>query len=523
MSLIVFTILTIGLFTIPIAFTWKQFKAAGQKFFLAFIPFVNIFVLLKIIRKHKKFWWWFFIIFPYINFFMLFLMLIELGKCFGKFKIWEEFMAAVLPFIFFPFIVKDTPYQDPAKTNRPKKSSAREWFDAIAFAVVAALIIRTYVFEAFTIPSSSMEKTLCTGDYLIVSKIHYGPKRPNTPLSFPFVHNTMPFSTTVKSYLDWIRLPFHRYPGVSTIKRNDPIVFNYPAGDTVCQNYQSSVSYYDLVRPGNRYGTTREAVWNNQVVLPINGAPTPCGKVIAHPVDKRENYVKRLIGMPGDSIKIVDGIVYINEGNGFEKGFQPENLQFSYTVTTEGDYINKRILDKYEITEHGPNGNPNEEIMNISEKVAEELRTKFSFIKSVERNITPKGEELQLEIFPHRPELYPWNVDNYGPIYIPKKGVTVQLTKETLPLYERVIHAYEHHSLQVKDDQILIDGKPADSYTFEMDYFWMMGDNRHNSADSRYWGFVPEDHIVGKPVFIWLSLDKMNGGIRWKRMFKIPK
>ena len=513
MSLILFIILIPALFTVPIAFTWKQFKAAGQKSFLAFIPYVNIFVLLKIIKKHKKFWWWFFIIFPYINIFMLFLMLIELGKCFGKFKVWEEFMAAILPFIFFPLIVKDAKYQDPATTTRPKKSTAREWFDAIVFAVVAAMIIRTYVFEAFTIPTSSMEKSLCVGDYLIVSKIHYGPKRPNTPIAFPFVHNTMPFSTTQKSYLEWIKLPYHRYPGISTIKRNDPIVFNYPAGDTVCENYQSSVSYYDLVR---NFG--RKAVWENKIPYQSMGLATPPGKVIAHPVDKRENYVKRLIGMPGDTLQIIDGIVYIDG----KEGFQPENMQFNYTVVTTGNGINKRILDKYNITEGYRGANPNEAILNISEKVAAELR-QLSFITSAERNITPAGEGTNYELFPHRPDLYPWNIDNYGPIVIPQKGVTVKLTLENLPLYDRVIHAYELHDLQVKGDQILIDGKPADSYTFAMDYYWMMGDNRHNSADSRYWGFVPENHIVGKAVFVWLSMDKEKGGIRWSRMFRIPK
>ena len=342
------------------------------------------------------------------------------------------------------------------------------------------------------------------GDYLIVSKIHYGPKRPNTPLSFPFVHNTLPFSTTKKSYVEWIKLPYHRYPGISTIKRNDPIVFNYPAGDTVCDKFQSSVSYYDLIR---QYG--REKVWNDHVAF---------GKVIAHPVDKRENYVKRLIGMPGDKLQIIDGVVYING----EQGFQPENMQFNYTVTTTGNGINKRILDKYNITEAYRGSNPNEAILNISEKVAEELR-QLSFITSAERNITPAGEDINYEIFPHRPDLYPWNVDNYGPIVLPKKGETIQLTLENLPLYERIIHAYELHDLQVKGDQIYIDGQPADSYTFAMDYYWMMGDNRHNSADSRYWGFVPENHIVGKAVFVWLSVDKVNGGIRWRRMFRIPK
>ncbi len=504
MSLLLFILIVPALFTIPFAFCWKQFEAAGQKGFYSIIPYFNIYVMLKIIRKHKKFWWWFFIIFPYINIFMLLLMLVELGKCFGKFKVWEEFMAAILPFIFFPLIVKDAQYQDPETTKRPKKSTAREWLDAIVFAVVAALIIRTYVFEAFTIPTSSMEKSLCVGDYLIVSKIHYGPKRPNTPLSFPFVHNTLPFSKTAKSYLEWIKLPYHRYPGTSTIKRNDPIVFNYPAGDTVCDKFQSSVSYYDLIR---EYG--RERVWNDHANF---------GKVIAHPVDKRENYVKRLIGMPGDKLQIIDGVVYING----EKGFQPENMQYNYIVTTTGNGINKRILDKYNITEGYRGANPNEAILNISEKVAEELRD-LSFITSVERKITPAGQGTNYELFPHRPDLYPWNVDNYGPIMLPKKGETIHLTLENLPLYERIIHAYELHDLQVKDNQIFIDGQPTDSYTFAMDYYWMMGDNRHNSADSRYWGFVPENHIVGKAVFVWLSLDKENGGIRWKRMFRIPK
>ena len=180
------------------------------------------------------------------------------------------------------------------------------------------------------------------------------------------------------------------------------------------------------------------------------------------------------------------------------------------------------MLDKYQISEAYKGANPNEAILFISEKVAAELR-QLSFITSVERDITPAGADLRPELFPHRPDLYPWNVDNYGPIEIPKKGQTVQLTLENLPLYERIIHAYEHHDLQVKGDQILIDGQPADRYTFAMDYYWMMGDNRHNSADSRYWGFVPEDHIVGKAVFIWLSRDKVNGGIRWNRMFRIPK
>ena len=504
MSLLLFIILVPALFTIPIAFCYKQFELAGQKGYYALIPYFNIYVFLKIIGKQKKFWWWFFIVFPYINIFMLFLMLIEMGKCFGKFKIWEEFMAAILPYVFFPMIARqDVGYQDPATAKRPKKSAGREWFDAIAFAVVAALIIRTYVFEMFTIPTSSMEKSLLIGDYLVVSKIHYGPKGPQTPLSFPFVHNTLPGSKTAKSYLEWIKLPYHRYPGITTPKRYDPIVFNYPSGDTVCDIFQSSINYYDLVR---EYG--RETIWKDHKNF---------GNVISHPVDKRENYVKRLMGMPGDTLQIVDGVVFING----EEAFKPENMQHQYIVVTDNGGLSKNICDKYDITEGFRTNNPNEIIVNISEKTANEL-SKMPFVSSIMRKITPAGES-SMEIFPHRPDLYPWNVDNFGPIVMPKKGTTIPLNINNLPLYERIIHAYELHDLKVEGNKIYIDGQVANSYTFAMDYFWMMGDNRHNSADSRYWGFVPEDHLVGKPVFVWLSINKENGKIRWNKMFRIPK
>jgi signal peptidase I, bacterial type/signal peptidase I, bacterial type len=503
--MILFILFVPILFTIPIAFAWKLFEKAGQKGFYSIIPYFNIYILLKIIKKDKKWWWYFFIIFPYINIFMLLLMLIELGKCFNKYKIWEEFLAAVLPFVYFPMIAEQgATYTDPDKAIRPKKSAAREWFDAIVFAVVAALIIRTYVFEAFTIPTSSMEKTLLVGDYLIVSKMHYGPKSPNTPLAFPFVHNTLPFSKTKKSYVEWIKLPYHRFPGTSKIKRNDPIVFNYPAGDTVTDKFQSSVSYYDLVR---EYG--RERVWNDHDNF---------GKVIAHPIDKRENYVKRLIGMPGDKLQIIDGIVHIND----EIGFQPENMQYNYLVKTTSNGINENILEKFNITEGYRTAAPNEIMLNISENVVEEFR-KLPFVTSATRMVAAAGTETNYELFPHHPETYAWNVDNYGPLVIPKQGATVELTLENLPLYERIIHAYEFHDLEVKDGKIFIDGKESNSYTFGMNYYWMMGDNRHNSADSRYWGFVPEDHIVGKPIFVWLSINKENGKIRFDKMFRIPR
>lgn len=505
MNFIIFVLILPILFTIPIGFCWNLFEKAGHKGYNTLIPYYNLYILLEIIGKEKKWWWYVFLIFPYINVFTLWLMEIELTKCFGKNKILDFFLAVVVPFVYFPILAsKDPEYTHPRKITPQKKGFLREWFDAIVFAVFAALIIRTFIFEAFTIPTSSMEKSLLVGDYLIVSKIHYGPKTPQTPIAFPFVHNTMPMSSTTKSYIEWIKLPYHRLPGISTIKRNDPIVFNYPAGDTVTDKFQSSVSYYDLVR---KYG--RDFVWNNKANF---------GNVISHPVDKRENYVKRLIGMPGDKLEIIDGVVYINDAI----GEQPENMQHNYYVITTGGGINKKILDKYNITDGSKTSNPNELILALTNQTAEELR-KLPFVSNITKIIAPRGSETYDEIFPHRPDLYPWNVDNYGPIDIPKQGQTITLTEENLPLYERIIHAYELHDLQVKDGKIFIDGVQATTYTFEMNYYWMMGDNRHNSADSRYWGFVPEDHIVGKPVMVWLSLDKENGGVRFKRMFKIPK
>lgn len=495
------------LYTIPIACCWKLFRLAGKKPWLTVIPYYNIYVLADI-TNNKKWWWFLLIIFPYINTFMMMMLFIDLAKSHGRLGVADYLGAALIPIIYFPLISGISgklhlEYKDPKTHPYPKKTVVRDWLDSILWAVMAALIIRTFIFESFTIPSSSMEKSLRTGDFLVVSKIGYGPRFPNTLLSFPFVHHTLPWTESTRSYLKRPSVGYHRLPGFGEIHRNDPIVFNFPAGDTVSTKYQSNYTYYQLIR---QYG--RENVLNNKAAF---------GDIITRPVDKRENYVKRLIGMPGDTILIKDGIVFVNG----EQGFQPELMQHNYIIKTNGTALSHNLLKKYDISEIYSTGIPGTVVANINRNTAEQL-VKLPFITSVTRVIAPK-EEYSDEIFPNDTTHFKWNVDNFGPIVIPQEGVTVKLTKENIALYSRVITAYEHHKLRIEGDKIFIDDKQCDTYTFAMDYFWMMGDNRHNSQDSRFWGYVPIDHIVGKPVFVWLSIDKTFGGIRFDKTFRIPK
>ena len=501
LSFILFILLVPALFTLPLAFCWQLFEKAGYKGFYSVIPYYNLFVLSKIVNCTQ--WWWYLLLFlPYINFFTMMLMFIDLAKSFGRFKIWEIVCAAVVPFIFFPIVShQGSKYSDPKTTVYPKKGPVREWLDAIVWAVVAALIIRTFLFEAYTIPSSSMEKSLLVGDYLVVSKIGYGPRIPNTPLAFPFVHHTLPWSKTAKSYIENPQLPYKRLPGTTDIKRNDPIVFNFPAGDTVSEVYQSNVTFYQLCR---YFG--RDKVMSDKKQF---------GNIITRPVDKRENYVKRLIGMPGDTLQIIDGIVYING----EIGEQPNEMQHNYIVKITSNGINPKILEKYNITEGYRTAHADELIFNITSDIAEEFR-KLPFVKSVERRIAPAGTEVSEDIFPNDTTHFKWNADNFGPIVIPQEGKTVKINTENIALYDRIIRAYELNDMKIKDGKIFINGEETDEYTFKMDYYWMMGDNRHNSQDSRFWGYVPVDHIVGKPVFVWLSMDKNTGKIRYNKTFR---
>ncbi len=373
-----------------------------------------------------------------------------------------------------------------------------EWVNAIIFATVVASLVHIFVFQMYVIPTSSMEKSLLIGDYLYVSKVTYGPQMPNTPLSFPFVHHTMPFSQTKKSFSEAVKWPYHRLKGLRKIKRNDVVVFNFPAGDTVLLENQNA-TYYDVLRSyedsfGKEEGRKRLAEKYT---------------IISRPVDKRENYIKRCVAVPGDSLEIRNGQVWVNGAP--QEGIP--GIQYQYAVQVSSP-LSQYAIENLGITEYRGNGSVYD--MFLTEEAAGKIEALNNVI-SVRRYIFSPNTE----VFPQWKEPH-WSQDNYGPIWVPKKGATVELTAENLPLFRRIIETYEGHSLEEHDGKIFIDGAEADSYTFGMDYYWMMGDNRHNSADSRFWGFVPEDHIVGKASFVWLSLDankSFPANIRWNRLF----
>ena len=374
-----------------------------------------------------------------------------------------------------------------------------EWVNAIIFATVVATLVHLFIFQMYVIPTSSMERTLLIGDYLYVSKVAYGPQMPNTPLSFPFVHHTMPFSQTKKSFSEAIKWPYHRLKGLKPIRRNDVVVFNFPAGDTVLLENQN-VTYYDTLR------SFEESFGKEEGRKRLNEKYT----VISRPVDKRENYIKRCVGLPGDSLEVRNGKVWVNG----EPQEAIPGLQYNSVVQTSAPFT-QYAIDNLGIREYSGYGSGY--YMNLTDELAEKVRG-LSNVISVNRYIYTPNDE----VFPQwgAPR---WSQDNYGPIWIPKKGDTVQLTAENLPLFRRIIEAYEGHTLEERDGRIVIDGKEATEYTFAMNYYWMMGDNRHNSADSRFWGFVPEDHIVGKASFVWLSLDaekSFPANIRWERLFR---
>jgi len=386
------------------------------------------------------------------------------------------------------------------KKRNTKNKSVIEWLDALIFALIAVTFINIFFFQNFNIPTSSMEKSLLVGDYLFVSKVNYGPRLPNTPLSFPLVQHTLPLTKDRNSFLTWIKKPYKRLKGLEKIKNNQPVVFNYPEGDTVCTKFQSNQSYYSLIR---QYG--RKEVWNNS---------SSFGRIVVRPVDKKENFIKRCIGIPGDTVEVRHNWVYVN---GHPQDSIP-NLQFMYQVVTDGTPINQIKLERMGIYKSDLYFSGGVYIMPLTEK-NRRLISNFPNVKFVERMETPAGS-TDPNLFPFDIK-FGWSRDNYGPIWIPKKGASVNLTLDNLPLYQRIIDVYEHNDLEVKDSTIYINGKPADKYRFKMDYYWMMGDNRHNSADSRYWGFVPEDHIVGKPLFVYFSLNKEKkfpAKIRWNRI-----
>ncbi len=375
-----------------------------------------------------------------------------------------------------------------------------EFIDATVFGVLVAAFIRMFFMEAYSIPTSSMERSLLAGDYLFVSKINYGPKLPNTPISLPFTNNTLPFSQKIPSYVNWVNLPYKRLSGLSTVKNNDVIVFSFPEGDTVVTQYPEQ-SYYALLR---QYG--RELI-HEQFDL------------VRRPVDKRENFIKRVAGIPGDTIRISGGRLYVNE--------MPEpvnsNMQYDYFVHTNGSVIDDDSFAEMNIPLNDRKYNPGRSLyeLPLTEELSDEI-TLLPNVLVVNRYENRNPYSGVHTIFPFDRD-FRWNEDNYGPLLIPGKDMEIGLTLENLPLYHRIITFYEGNELEIINNRIFINGVMTTDYQFGMNYYFVMGDNRHNSADSRFWGFVPEDHIVGKAVMIWLSIDKekkLPERIRWDRMFK---
>ncbi|HLP05938.1 MAG TPA: S26 family signal peptidase [Paludibacter sp.] len=420
-----------------------------------------------------------------------------------------------LPVVFDAFITHFIPWTWWKTSQNKTLLSVMGWVDAIVFALVAVYFINTYLFQNYQIPSSSLEKSLLVGDFLFVSKASYGPRVPNTPLSFPLVQHTFPVLNT-KSFIEKPQWEYKRLKGFDSVERNDIVVFNFPTGDTVPTKV-SNPDYYTLC-----YLYGREAVRSRKDAF---------GDIVYRPVDRRENYVKRCVGIAGDWLQVKNNQVYING----EKQEKFPGVQFNYYVQTNGTQLTNDLLDALHVSV--------DDRQQIDNAQNAELISFLGFDASLPVYFLPLTEEsysrmLQVqgvtkikiqpsimggEVFPLGAKLK-WDRDNYGPIWIPKKGMKLQLSKYNLPIYERIIRVYEHNKLEVKGDEFYINDRPAKTYTFKMDYYWMMGDNRHNSADSRYWGFVPEDHIVGRPVAVWLSLDKdkgwFNGKIRWNRFLK---
>jgi signal peptidase I len=380
--------------------------------------------------------------------------------------------------------------EDPKKKKKPVW---REWLDAALFAIIAATIIRTFFIEAYTIPTPSMEGSMLVNDFLFVSKTAYGPRIPNTPLAFPLVHNTMPL-TGGKSYSESVHWKYKRLPGFGKVERNDVVVFNFPNGDTVVAEMPDR-DYYEICR--NAGG--RAAVHSMYTI-------------ITRPVDKKENYIKRCIGLPGDKLQIIDGIVYIND----KAGEVFPHAQMHYIIETKGSGFSQDFLDENRIQFLEGSGNlyrlniPNDKL---------DLVRKSSNIVSMKLEQLPRNSTADMA-FPQDPVNFQWNRDNYGPFVVPAKGATVSLNASNMAFYRRIIANYEGNKLEERDGKFFINGKEVTTYTFQMDYYWMMGDNRHDSADSRYFGFVPEDHVVGKASFVWLSYEGSLFKLRWKRLLR---
>lgn len=437
------------------------------------------------------------------------------------------------PLVFDIYITRIIPWTFWKKRKDGKKPSAVvEWIDAIVFALVAVYLINLFLFQNYKIPTSSLEKSLLVGDHLYVSKVSYGPRMPYTPIFFPLAQNTLPI-LNCKSYLDWPMWDYKRLAGWGKVERNDIVVFNFPAGDSVCVAMPNPDYYNILLIEGANYVAQHREVleeksietsWERNALLREYGrkrvnSSQILSDVVWRPIDKRDCYVKRCLALPGDTLEIRHNVVYING----EVLADAPDVQHIYKIQTNGVLLNDKFFETLEISDDDrrDGGIGPSYYLPLTAEKAEKVK-QMSIITDVAID-EEQPDSSGLRLFPFSQD-YPWSRDNYGPIWMPKAGVTVSLDYKNAVLYERIITAYEGHTLDVRDKDVYVDGQLATEYTFAQDYYFMLGDNRHKSADSRYWGFVPEDHIVGKPIFVWLSLDpdeSLFSSIRWERFFKI--
>ena len=449
--------------------------------------------------------------------------------CYLVFLYWVKswWGLLVIPFIYDVYITKKIKWQWWKDSEGPVKW-VMSWVDALVFALVAVYFINLFFFQNYVIPSSSLEKSLLTGDYLFVSKMSYGPRIPETPLTMPLTQHTLPVFNS-KSYIEWPHWDYRRVKGLGKIQLNDIVVFNYPAGDTICSDpryqaydfyqmcYQMGYQMYPQRPDPDSLNAEQLALYFNTLYQAgrktIESNPQEYGMIDTRPTDRRENYVKRCVGLPGQTLQIKDRIIYIDG----KANKEPDNVQYTYIVKLK-QRLNDDIMSDLGITMEDLASLNTNGYMPLTNRAAKALRKMTDYVESVELNTTCSD----LDTYPLNGNLH-WTRDNYGPIWIPAKGKSIDLTLKNLPVYERPIRTYEGNKLEVRDGKIFINDKEATSYTFKMDYYWMQGDNRHNSLDSRYWGFVPEDHIVGKPIFIWWSSDPDRhgfSGIRWNRLFR---
>lgn len=521
-------ILLFALLLVHIIFLPKLLKKAGQTSWYGYVPGLNYWAWLKAIGR--PWYWLFLLIIPGVNLLMLVIMQVELGIAYNQRSTAEQWKIGVLPWLFIPSLsMSDATYVGRRSWDGKKKSVIRDWSESILWALVVATIVRTFIFEAFTIPTASMEGSMLVGDYLYVSKTAYGAKVPQTPVSIPLLHNVIPGGMT-PSYLEWFALPFTRLPGIRSVERYDAVVFNFPHGDTIVvdQNLAGHDYYSILRREGiaSAQGSVETYLENPERYDALGRAQLEKRYGIkGRPLDKTENYVKRCVGLPGETVSVVDGVLQIN-GEAIEP---PAGVQYEYTVSFKSQLDARRAISGLNLTnvDLGPakmNGDAIEVVMALTASEVEIL-SNGELAKSVKRkNMSQHRGSLYLFPNASSPEFDLWDPDNLGPITLPHQGMTVDLTARNLALYRRAITTYEGHHLEMREGKVFIDGVMRESFTFALDYYWMMGDNRHRSADSRMWGFVPQTHVVGNASFIWFS--KQNEAqhgeskIRWDRMFR---